>query len=87
MSRRRRRSIMYLVAASLYREMYTVRLREANGRIARRAQFPDVRDALRHMDALVRAFPDLVSEVQGRTGVLFRYEPADRQAAEVAAAS
>ena len=61
--------------------MYVVRLRKTDGKIAQRAVFPDVRDALRHMDALVRSFPDRISEVQGRTGILFRYDPAAGQAA------
>ena len=46
-----------------------------------------MRDALRHMDAYVRAYPGLASEVQGRTGVLFRYDPAARLAAEAGTTS
>ncbi len=67
--------------------MYVARLRRTNGRIAQKAEFPDVRDALRHMDAYVRAYPGLASEVQGRTGVLFRYDPAARLAAEAGTTS
>lgn len=66
--------------------MYAVRLMRTSGRIAEKMEFPDLRDALRHMDALVRSFPELVSEVRGSTGVLFRYNPEDRGSAEAAAA-
>ena len=67
--------------------MYVVRLKSREGRVTRRVVFPDVRDALRHMDAFVRSFPDLASEVKGSTGVLFRHDPASPQPEQTAAAS
>ncbi len=79
--------IKHLAGCWLCRKMYAVRLRRPDGGIAQKKEFPDLREALRHMDALVCAFPDLVSEVRGMTGVLFRYEPQAREAAEPIAAS
>jgi len=51
--------------------MYTVSIRRG-AKIEHSAEFPDLRDALRQLDGFVCAFPELVSELRGASGVLWR---------------
>jgi hypothetical protein len=51
--------------------MYTVSTRRG-AKIEHSAEFPDLRDALRQLDGFVCAFPELVSELRGAGGVLWR---------------
>jgi hypothetical protein len=55
--------------------MYTVCTRRG-AKIEHSLQFPDLRDALRQLDGLAYAFPELVSELRGASGVLWRCRPA-----------
>jgi hypothetical protein len=50
--------------------MYTVTVKRG-AKIEHWAQFPNLRDALRQLDGFVHAFPDLVSELRGASGVLW----------------
>jgi hypothetical protein len=51
--------------------MYTVSVRRG-AKIEHSAEFPNLRDALRQLDGLMYAFPELVSELRGASGVLWR---------------
>jgi len=55
--------------------MYTVSARRG-ARVEHWSQFPNLRDALRQLDGFVYAFPELVSELRGARGVLWRCRPA-----------
>jgi hypothetical protein len=59
--------------------MYTVSTRRG-AKIQDSAEFPDLRDALRQLDGFVHAFPELVSELWGASGVLWRCQPAKAKA-------
>jgi hypothetical protein len=54
--------------------MYTVSTRRG-AKIEHSVEFPDLRDALRQLDGFVFAFPELVSELWGASGVLWRCRP------------
>jgi hypothetical protein len=54
--------------------MYTVSVKRG-AKVEHSWQFPDLRDALRQLDGFMHAFPELVSELWGASGVLWRYEP------------
>jgi hypothetical protein len=56
--------------------MYTVYVRRGT-KLEHSSQFPDLRDALRQLDGFVHAFPELVSELWGASGVLWRLQPAE----------
>jgi hypothetical protein len=51
--------------------MYTVTVRRGP-KVEHWAQFPNLRDALRQLDGFVSAFPELVSELRGASGLLWR---------------
>jgi hypothetical protein len=51
--------------------MYTVSVRRG-AKIEHSAEFPNLRDALRQLDGLMYAFPELVSELRGASGILWR---------------
>ncbi len=51
--------------------MYLVTVRRG-AKEEHRAEFPNLRDALRQLDGCLYAFPDLVSELHGASGVLWR---------------
>jgi hypothetical protein len=59
--------------------MYTVSARRG-ARVEHWSQFPNLRDALRQLDGFVYAFPELISELRGASGVLWRCQPAKAQA-------
>jgi hypothetical protein len=50
--------------------MYTVIVKRG-AKVEHSAEFPNLRDALRQLDGFLYAFPDLVSEVWGASGVLW----------------
>jgi hypothetical protein len=56
--------------------MYTVSIRRG-AKVEHSTEFPDLRDALRQLDGFVHAFPELVSELWGASGVLWRCQPAE----------
>jgi len=56
--------------------MYTVSVRRGT-KVKHSSQFPDLRDALRQLDGFAHAFPELVSELWGASGVLWRCHPAE----------
>ena len=56
--------------------MYTVIVKRG-AKVEHSAEFPDLRDALRQLDGFLHAFPDLVSEVWGASGVLWRCSSLD----------
>ena len=51
--------------------MYTVIVKRG-ATIEHSSEFPNLRDALRQLDGFLQAFPDLVSELWGASGVLWR---------------
>ena len=51
--------------------MYTVTVKRG-AKIEHWAEFPNLRDALRQLDGFICAFPELVSELRGASGVLWR---------------
>ena len=51
--------------------MYTVTVRRG-AKIEHSSEFPNLRDALRQLDGFIYAFPGLVSELRGASGVLWR---------------
>jgi len=51
--------------------MYTVTVKRG-AKIEHSAEFPNLRDALRQLDGFIYAFPELVSELWGASGVLWR---------------
>lgn len=55
--------------------MYIVRVRTPEGELKEKTVFSEVRSALRHLDAYIRAFPDHPAEIEGAIGVLMNYEP------------
>ena len=55
--------------------MYTVSARRG-AKVEHSSQFPNLRDALRQLDGFMYAFPELVSELRGASGVLWRCESA-----------
>jgi len=55
--------------------MYTVSARRG-AKVEHSSQFPNLRDALRQLDGFVYAFPELISELRGASGVLWRCPPA-----------
>jgi len=61
--------------------MYTVSVRRG-AKVKHSSQFPDLRDALRQLDGFVHAFPELVSELWGASGVLWRCQPARAKASD-----
>jgi hypothetical protein len=54
--------------------MYRVIVRRG-AKVEHAAEFPDLRDALRQLDGFVYAFPELVSELRGVGGILWRCQP------------
>lgn len=50
--------------------MYTVIVKRG-AKVEHSAEFPNLRDALRQLDGFLHAFPELVSEVWGASGVLW----------------
>jgi len=59
--------------------MYTVSVKRG-ARTKYSSQFSNLRDALRQLDGFIHAFPELVAELWGASGVLWRYEPAKVEA-------
>ena len=59
--------------------MYTVSARRG-AKVEHSSQFPNLRDALRQLDGFMYAFPELVSELWGASGVLWRCGPAKANA-------
>ena len=51
--------------------MYTVTVKRG-AKIEHSSEFPNLRDALRQLDGFIYAFPELVSELRGASGVLWR---------------
>lgn len=62
--------------SGLLHAMYTVIVKRG-AKVEHSAEFPNLRDALRQLDGFFYAFPDLVSEVWGASGVLWRCSSLD----------
>jgi hypothetical protein len=61
--------------------MYTVIVKRGV-KIEHSSEFPNLRDALRQLDGFLHAFPDLVSELWGASGVLWRCPSLEAEAEE-----